>query len=219
MIPYKIEKLIWEGKASFKSQTFGFGEQFIIDVEARTFIIITGFTFSPRAFSLNSPSQSADEFFLLQQLIFSSGQKSNSFIYKPFFNIISKSTDTLSFAEIIQEKDIYMIYDSDVSIFMFITDINATATVSDALATSTLMRPNITAGGTAAITNVTDVLPGVNYAPLHEYGEEIGLPKSGQKSLVISKGAFVPVTTDPSNFPFLTVDYYLIKMQKPEQLQ
>jgi len=114
---------------------------------------------------------------------------------------------------------LYLVFDNDISIFTYITDITGIIAVEDTLPAASLLRPNITAGGTAAFINIEDVIAGIDYAPLGEYGEEIGLPKSGQESLILTKGAYQPITADPSNYPFLTIDFVVCKFQKPETLQ
>ncbi len=219
MIPLILEELIWEGKAEFKTQSFGLAQQFILTIQPKTFVIITGFAFSPRAYPKNKINQPEDPSYLLQQIILSDVRKSSVFVYKPFMTTVADQQDDIFFSEVIQELNLYLVFDSDISIFIFNTTLQNIVVNSDTLPTAGLLRPNITAGGTQAVTNIDEILPGVNYAPLQEYGETIGIQKSDEKSLVLTQQVIPPVESDPSDHPYLTITYVVCKFQKPQELQ
>ena len=218
MYPTKLEELAWRGECEFKTQTFGFGEQFFLNIEPETFVIVLGFDFSPRAFSTNSNNQPGDAGFLLQHVILSDESGADTFLYKPFFNILTKGSDTLYFTDLIQEDSLYLVYEKQLSIYTYITDLSNIVLGSDLTPTNNVLTPNITAGGKTVISNVDNVLSSENYAPLQQYGETIGFARSDERDLIIEKGSYTPVTTDPSNYPFITLRYALIKFQKPDTL-
>lgn len=218
MTPARIESEIWQGKAEMITQTFGFGEQFIIDVTPQTFVIILGFTFSPRAWPINTIDEAENLNFLIQSINISTGRKAANFIYKPLFNKILLGSDAFYAANIIQESDLYFVSDETVSIYTYLADISNVGENIDTLAETGLLRPNLTAANRATGVQYTEVLPGIDYAPLQRYGQEIGLAPGQQRDLVLTPFNYSPVIGDPSNFPFLTVNYALFKYQKPETL-
>lgn len=219
MIPTYLEQLIWEGKAEYKTQTFGFGEQFVKNINPKTFIIVLGFDFSPRCFAVNDAEPDNDRRFLLQQLILSNEKKSNAFIWKPYFNTIAKQTNNLFFSELIQSQDLYLVFEEQLSIYTFMTNLQNLVFTSDALPTANLLRPNITGGGTTQIVQVDEVRPATKYAPLQEYGQDLGFVRSDQRDLLVQQETgYTPIEADPSNYPFITLRYVECKFSKPQTL-
>jgi hypothetical protein len=218
MIPALIEQEIWAGRAEMMSQTFGFGEQFILDVPTQSFVIVTGFTLSPRAWPINTEDEADNLNFLIQSLTLSTTRKSANFIYKPLFNKITLGTDIFYSANLISESDLYFIANEPVSIYTHLNDISAVTESSDTIPATGLLRPNLTAANLNAGVLYTNVLPGVNYAPLQRYGAEIGFNPGSQRDLTIKPFAYTPILGDPSNFPFLNINYALFKYTQPQQL-
>lgn len=218
MIPGKIEAEIWAGRAEMITQTFGFGEQFVVKVNPNTFVILTGFSFSPRAWPIDTGNVNTNLNFLIQSLNFSTLRKSANFIYKPLFNKIRVGNEDFYSANVIQENDLYFVADEDLSIYTYMADISQVAETLDTLPETGLLRPNLTAANRIAGVQYLDVLPGINYAPLQTYGEEIGYPEGQQRDLILTPFNYTPVLADPSNFPFLTVNYALFKYTRPKTL-
>lgn len=218
MIPAKIESEIWQGRAEIITQTFGFGEQFIIDVSPQTFIIVLGLTFSPRAWPINTVDETDNLNFLIQAINLSTTRKSANFLYKPLFNKILLGSDAFYAANVIQESDLYFVADEPLSIYTHLVDISGVGENADTLPETGLLRPNLTAAGRTVGIEYFDVLQGINYAPLQRYGTGIGLPPGQQRDLILTPFNYIPVPGDPSNFPFLTINYALFKYSKPETL-
>ena len=93
MISQKIEELIWQGKARFKTQTGGIGQQFFIDLPKQSHGIITGLHVSPLTFD----EQNQDQLFnaLLETIWISDQKKANPIQIKPFFKRVTKQSSEL----------------------------------------------------------------------------------------------------------------------------
>ena len=114
MLTERLERLIWEGKASFKTFTIGGSEKHILPVDKNSWIIITEILYFPQNNGiLNDVDDSSDT--LLTQLNVFSKKSFNSFVFRNELQFHDHAGQHFAFPGSPVPIDCYLIHEDNVS--------------------------------------------------------------------------------------------------------
>lgn len=228
MITPKLEALIWEGKAAYKTFIAGGGQKCVLPIPSQHFVIITDLTYFSSMMVENTDQSNDFEFLyntLITQVTIFSDKNFNRFLFRNNFNFVfdtQSATDTpfqnLPNGSI--KHDVYLIHQNNGVSFTFSLGYPfKTFTVDKAKAKTTALAPPLDygkVGDTDAINVNTSMIVNAfsgtwNFIPVDSSTD---FPASTRElAFPVDKGSIIPPkdTINSYAYPILQVGYFLIK--------
>lgn len=216
MLTAHLEKLILQGKASYKTFVAGGSSKHVLNVDNDRYIIITDLTYFSEV-NLPRPFGSSEDLALLlekrlnTQLRIFSRKSFNQYLYRNSINIIQIDTDRFRFVPVGSTKlDCYLVHESDVSFTFSVagnrTNVDTGVSETDSIASP----PPYDYGkngqiGAVAVRLVGD--SGGTRTANAGQGKVDNTQISLELSFPVDTGTQIPNLDDSSCYPILQVGY------------